>query len=119
LLAGTASMGWILTRAFDARDALLPVVLSLFITNAAGYFLGGWVESMVMHAPDTGLSRSIQARTAMLLWGVFYGLGLGAGLGHAFHRCQRALRQRLLNVHALSQPLPSPSPSPSRASRPD
>jgi hypothetical protein len=31
----------------------------------------------------------------MLLWGVFYGLGLGAGLGYAFHACQQRARELL------------------------
>jgi hypothetical protein len=97
LLAGTAVMGWLLTRAFEARDALLPVIAVLFTANAAGYFIGGWVEGYLMELPEMRLlgnavERRTQMRIAMLAWGVFYGLGLGAGLGYAFHRCQRAAR---------------------------
>jgi hypothetical protein len=96
LLAGTAVMGWILTRAFGARDALVPVILVLFVTNAAGYFFGGWLEGALMPAMDSPVSgavpRRVQIRIAMLVWGVCYGLGFGAGLGYAFHRCQRAAR---------------------------
>ncbi|MBL9139124.1 MAG: hypothetical protein JNK85_24870 [Verrucomicrobiales bacterium] len=97
LLAGTALMGWILTRAFDAQDALWPIVAALFLSNAAGYFIGGWVEAGLMKARELSffgnpLPRRSQMRFAMLAWGVFYGLGLGAGLGYAFHRCQRAAR---------------------------
>jgi hypothetical protein len=32
---------------------------------------------------------------AKLSWGLFYGLGLGAGLGLAFHVCQRRARALL------------------------
>lgn len=100
LLAGTVIMGWILTRAFDAPTALLPVVLALFIGNAAGYFIGGWVEGALagFRGPDVfgiPLSKTFRMRTAMLSWGVFYGLGFGAGLGFAFHRCQRQVHERL------------------------
>ncbi|MCC7374999.1 MAG: hypothetical protein IT581_10100 [Verrucomicrobiales bacterium] len=100
LLAGTALMGWIFTRAFDARNALGPIVAALFLANAAGYFIGGWIEGGLMNAENLQflgqpLPRRSQMRVAMLAWGVFYGLGLGAGLGYAFHRCQRAARELL------------------------
>lgn len=95
--AGTASMAWVLTRAFRAGREWLAVFLLLFVLNAAGYFIGGWVEGAVMNQADPAwfgspVPRRTQARTAMLLWGVFYGLGFGAGLGLAFHRCQQGLR---------------------------
>ena len=32
---------------------------------------------------------------AKMQWGVCYGLGLGAGLGRAFHLCQREARSLL------------------------
>ncbi len=103
LLAGTALMGWILTRAFDAQHALWPVVTALFLSNAAGYFIGGWAEAGLMNTRDlpfieNPLPRRSQMRIAMLAWGVFYGLGLGAGLGYAFHRCQRAARHLSLLI---------------------
>ncbi len=100
LLAGTAIMGWMLTKAFEASDALVPVILVLFAANTAGYFIGGWVEGGLMGMKEmqlmgTPVPRRTQMRIAMLSWGVFYGLGLGAGLGYAFHRCQRAARKLL------------------------
>lgn len=95
LLAGTAAMGWVLTRALDARSALLPVVLVLFVANSAGYFAGGWaMERLIDRGSGTSrvlgmdLSKRARTRVAMLSWGVFYGLGLGAGLGYALHRCR-------------------------------
>lgn len=114
LLAGTALMGWILTRAFDAKDAVWPVIAVLFLSNTAGYFIGGWVEADLMNARDfqilgNPVARRTQMRIAMLSWGVFYGLGLGAGLGYAFHRCQRAAREL---VRAQVPPPASTSPAP-------
>jgi hypothetical protein len=97
LLAGTAAMGWILTRAFAAPKATLQVIVILFVLNAAGYFVGGWADGAMRGWTDpqwfgTPLTRRTQARIAMLLWGVCYGLGFGAALGWAFHRCQAEAR---------------------------
>lgn len=86
LLGGTAVMGWILTRAFAAPGAILPVIAALFVLNTAGYYAGGWLEARLI---------GWHMRTAMLLWGVCYGIGLGAGLGFAFHRCQATARELL------------------------
>jgi hypothetical protein len=101
LFVGALLMGLIFTRAFDAGHALVRVVLAIFVLNAAGYFIGGWVEGALMAQREAGLfglSSRGTAILAMLSWGVFYGLGLGAGLGLAFYFCQssaRAPRQRV------------------------
>jgi hypothetical protein len=86
LLAGTAVMGVMLAHAFGAWNQVLKVVAALFLLNSAGYFLGGVVEGALIRQ---------HALTAMLLWGVFYGLGFGAGLGLAFHLCQSRARALL------------------------
>jgi len=86
LLAGALAMGWVLIKAFDLPGAFLRVVGALFGPTAAGYFLGGVVEGWLMGLADG--SRAI-AMGAMLSWGVFFGLGFGAGLGLALHWCQR------------------------------
>jgi hypothetical protein len=115
LLAGTAIMGWIFTRAFKAPDALLAVIAVLFVANSIGYFVGGWVEGWLINLKEWNLpaplsGRRAQVRTAMLAWGVFYGLGLGAGLGHAFHRCQREAR-RLLTASSPPHRPDDPTPA--------
>lgn len=88
LFAGTAIMGWIITTAFAARGAwtLLKVIAALFLLNSAGYFLGGVIEAALIREYPL---------PAMLLWGVSYGLGFGAGLGLAFYECQSAARALL------------------------
>ena len=91
LLAGTALMGWMLTRAFDAKDQMATVILALFALNSLGYFVGGVVEGGVMNLKNLsgwGITKTVQVVTAKLLWGVFYGVGFGAGLGIAYHLCQ-------------------------------
>jgi hypothetical protein len=100
LLAGTAAMGWMLASAFDARSAVLKVILALFVLNSIGYFAGGWIEATLMQPKQlslfgSGLSRNTQALLAKLLWGVCYGVGFGAGLGLAFHLCQEGTRNAL------------------------
>jgi hypothetical protein len=86
LLAGTAIMGWMLTTAFEARGQLLKIIAILFVLNSLGYFIGGVIEGALIREYPL---------PAMLLWGVCFGLGLGAGLGLAFHQCQSAARALL------------------------
>jgi hypothetical protein len=86
LLAGTAAMGGMIALAFDEKSAAFPSISALFVLNTAGYYAGGWVEHALARANLT---------VAMLLWGVFYGLGLGSGLGLALFFSQKTVRERL------------------------
>lgn len=79
LLAGTALMALIFTRAFDAGSKFVLVTAVLFLANIAGYFIGGVVE---------GALAKTNMLIAMLSWCVCYGIGFGAGLGLAFYICQ-------------------------------
>lgn len=100
LLAGTALMGIILTWAFDAKEQTLKVIAALFLLNSAGYFIGGWVEGWLLHLPKceffgVSLAKPQQRLLAMMSWGLFYGLGFGAGIGLAFYYCQTRARRLL------------------------
>ncbi|HEV7867208.1 MAG TPA: hypothetical protein VGO90_05970 [Chthoniobacteraceae bacterium] len=86
LLAGTTVMGAILAFAFDAQRAVLKMIVALFVFNTLGYYAGGWVEGKLVG--DHRLA-------GMLLWGVCYGIGFGAGLGIALHLCQQRARAAL------------------------
>ncbi|MEA3207019.1 MAG: hypothetical protein QOE70_76 [Chthoniobacter sp.] len=88
LLGGAVAMGAILAFAFDARRAIAQIVAALFVLNALGYYLGGWIAGKFGHSV-----------AAMLLWGAFYGVGFGAGLGLAFHVCQADARAILRESH--------------------
>lgn len=94
LLGGTAVMGIILVFAFGAYRQLLPVILSLFLLNTAGYCAGEWLEGIF--AWDLRLA-------GMLSWGLCYGLGFGAGLGLAFHFCQTRTRALLIGTAGESR----------------
>ena len=83
LLCGTAAMGAILAFAFDARQSVVKIIAALFVLNAAGYRAGGWIEGKLVI--DHRLA-------AIVLWGICYGVGFGAGLGMAFHFCQARAR---------------------------
>ncbi len=86
LLSGTVVMACMLVAAFDALRVVLKVFLSLFVLNSIGYFVGGVSEAALIKEYPL---------YAKLSWGVFYGLGLGAGLGLAFHICQERARKLL------------------------
>lgn len=100
LLSGTAIMGWMFVAAFDAKGQALKVIAALFVLNSLGYFIGGVIEVAILNMPEfTILGTTLAPRTrrmiAMMQWGVCYGIGLGAGLGVAFHLCQSKARELL------------------------
>jgi hypothetical protein len=83
LLGGTAAMGAILCVAFGSLRATPLVIGALFVCNTAGYHAGSWIHGKLAWDHEVA---------AMLLWGVCYGMGFGAGLGVAFHLCQSQAR---------------------------
>ncbi len=86
LAAGTMVMACMLVAAFDALRIVVKVFFALFVFNSVGYFVGGMSEAAFIKSHPIA---------AMLSWGVFYGLGFGAGLGLAFHFCQERARKLL------------------------
>lgn len=75
-LAGSFLMALVFAIAFGALRSLLKLSALLFVTNSVGYFLG------------SALNDSFTGRMGMLLWGVVYGLFLGAGIGAVLHLAQ-------------------------------
>lgn len=75
-LAGSLLMALVFAVGFGALRSLLKLFALLFVTNSVGYFLG------------SALNDSFSGRTGMLLWGVVYGLFLGAGIGAVLHLAQ-------------------------------
>jgi len=97
-LAGMAVMGGILAHGFAARNAMGKVIAILFITNAAGYFIGEWAHNGVLalkegNASGIVLAQPTRGLLAKAAWGLFYGLGFGAGLGCTFYLCQTQARR--------------------------
>jgi hypothetical protein len=93
LLAGTVAMGAILAFAFDAQRDILAIIAALFVFNTIGYYVGDRVEGKL--AFDHRLA-------GMMLWGVCYGIGFGAGLGTAFHLCQKRARAALASARSAA-----------------
>ena len=81
-LLGSALLALTLAVGLCAARRFVPMFGILFAANTAGYFLGG------------ALLFTLGRPVGMLLWGVVYGLLLGAGLGAAIHRAQEAASER-------------------------
>ena len=82
-LVGSILMALVVAQAFGVMKTFFAQAAALFIANSAGYFLGDL------------LNNSIRGKTGMLLWGVLYGLFLGAGLGLSIFLAQTPLRNQL------------------------
>ena len=100
LFIGALAMAAIFVQTFEASGQFVKVALELFAGNAVGYFAGGWVEAglaqvKTLHLFGLTLNRPGTLVLAMLLWGICYGLGFGAGLGFAFYHCQTKARALL------------------------
>lgn len=75
-LAGSVLMALVFAAGFNTIRSTLKFALLLFIANSIGYFIGSL------------LNDSVGGRGGMLLWGVAYGLFLGAGMGAVLHYAQ-------------------------------
>ena len=75
-LAGSVLMALVFAAGFGRLRAILKFTVILFIANSLGYFLG------------SALNDSLRGPSGMLLWGVAYGLFLGAGIGAVLHYAQ-------------------------------
>ena len=75
-LAGSVLMAGVFAAGFGALRSILKLSALLFVTNSIGYFLG------------SALNDSFSGRAGMLMWGVMYGLFLGAGIGAVLHLLQ-------------------------------
>lgn len=103
LLAGCALMIAVMAFAFEATlsNAALSFI-AFFGLNAVGYFSGGWFDeypkAFEAFRSTLGLDANTAITVAKALWGVFYGLGFGAGLGLAFYFCQSKARAKLNDI---------------------
>ena len=75
-LAGSILMALVFAAGFKRMSSVPKFALILFVTNSIGYFLGSAVY------------QSVTGQAGMLLWGLAYGLFLGAGIGAVLHYSQ-------------------------------
>ena len=90
-IAGCAVFAWIVGKRLGATSGFLSAIAILILCHSAGYFLGGKVFSMVRNPPALfeGWPRQDILTVAKFAWGLFYGLGFGAGIGYVFHIFQQ------------------------------
>jgi hypothetical protein len=75
-LSGSLLMALVLAIGFNRTRSTLQFAVLLFVANSLGYFLG------------SVLYGGVAGKAGMLLWGVVYGLFLGAGIGAVLHIVQ-------------------------------
>ena len=75
-LAGSILMAIVFAAGFGALRLTLTLSALLFAANSLGYFLG------------SALNEYVGGKSGMLLWGVIYGLCLGAGIGAVIQMSQ-------------------------------
>jgi hypothetical protein len=76
-LAGSVLMAIVFAAGFGARRLIVKLSAVLFILNAPGYFLG------------EAILYSLRSETGMLLFGLVYGVFFGAGIGATLHLVQQ------------------------------
>ena len=75
-VAGSVLMALVFAVGFGAIRSIMQMSVILFIANSLGYFAG------------SALNDYVGGRGGMLLWGIVYGLCLGAGIGAVLHLAQ-------------------------------
>ena len=75
-VAGSILMALVFAWGFGATRSILKLSVILFVANSFGYFAG------------SALNDYVGGQGGMLLWGIVYGLGLGAGIGAVLHLAQ-------------------------------
>lgn len=76
-LVASVLMAFVFAAGFGVMRSVLKFSALLFIANSIGYFIGAM------------LNFRVGGSAGMLLWGVVYGLCLGAGIGAVLHFAQR------------------------------
>lgn len=82
--AGCALFALVTVLRHGRMQSLAMIGLVLFLTHSAGYFLGGELFTWMNDRPEAHFST-----LGKLAWGLFYGLGMGAGIGYAFFAARK------------------------------
>ena len=92
-LVGSFVFALVVMKRLGAAGGFSIAALLVFAAHSAGYFAGGKLMYGILGGEFAdlfdGWSREAIKSTAMLSWGLCYGLGFGAGIGVAFERGQR------------------------------
>lgn len=87
--AGTLFFAWVAWRYLGKARGFWIAALVLFVLHTAGYFLGGMWMYGTLERGIEGWAKPQVAVVAKLGWGLFHGLGFGAGIGFALGWWQR------------------------------
>lgn len=77
-VAGSVLMSFVFAVGLGATRSFMKLSVVLFIANSVGYFAG------------SALNDYVGGKGGMLLWGILYGLCLGAGIGAVLRVAQGA-----------------------------
>lgn len=93
--AGCLVFAWIAMKMLGSTRGWMAAFLALFVLHTAGYFAGDWSMYDVFIPKAKAVGKNTPEfqhylTLAKLSWGVFYGLGFGAGIGWVFHRARIA-----------------------------
>lgn len=91
-LGGTLVFALLASRSLGHLPGARRSAPMLFLTHSAGYFAGGlwlgWLAGRGGREAFPGVDPAGLGLVAKLGWGLFHGLGFGAGLGAVFHFAQ-------------------------------
>lgn len=92
--AGCLAFASIATGMMGGGRRWPTAAVALFVLHSAGYFAGDWSMYDVFVPKARAVGReSVDFQHYMMLaklsWGLFYGLGFGAGIGWVFHASRR------------------------------
>jgi hypothetical protein len=93
IAAGSLAFTLVSMAILGSTRRWLMAALTLFVLQAAGYFAGDWAMYDVWLSKENlaGLKKVDKTQAALLgklSWGLFYGLGFGAGIGVVFRRAR-------------------------------
>ncbi len=89
---GTLFFAWVAWNSLGRARGFWIAALMLFVLHTAGYFIGGkWMYGILAAGID-GWAKPQVAIVAKLGWGLFHGLGFGAGIGFALGWWQRSAK---------------------------
>ena len=80
-IAGSVLMAFVFALGFGALRSIMKLSVILFVANSVGYFAG------------SALNDYVGGKGGVLLWGILYGLFLGAGMGAVLRLAQEGRRQ--------------------------
>jgi hypothetical protein len=95
VVLGPATLAGTLCLGFRARLQMVRCVGLLVISHTGAYLCGDLLFSL----------PALQNQYGMLLWGVVYGAGFGAGISLTLYYCQEETRRRLVALVESNGPL--------------